>query len=138
MTRLYVGNLPFSATAEEVQEAFKAHGTVKDVRLVMDRATGRSRGFAFVTMGSAEEAARAIEKMEGALLAGRPMRVSEAQERPQRTERPPSMGGMGGFPPPFEERPREGRGRGRGPGRGNRRPNNNQGDRRGGGRRDRW
>ena len=92
MNRLYVGNLPFSATAEEVQAAFQAHGTVTDVRVVTDRATGRSRGFAFVTMGSSEEAAKAMEKMEGVMLGGRPMRVSEAQERAPRRE--------GGPPPP--------------------------------------
>ncbi len=89
--RLYIGNLPFSATAEEVRAAFEPHGSVTDVRLVMDRATGRSRGFAFVTMGSDEEAERAMKKMDGAMLSGRPLRVNEAQDRAMR---PP--GGFGG------------------------------------------
>src|SRR5512138_3054865 len=94
--RLYIGNLPFSATAEEVRVAFQPHGSVTDVRLVMDRATGRSRGFAFVTMGSDEEAERAMKKMDGAMLAGRPLRVNEAQDRAMR---PPGSfgGGAGGF-----------------------------------------
>jgi RNA recognition motif-containing protein len=104
--RLYIGNLPFSATAEEVRAAFEPHGVVTDVRLVMDRATGRSRGFAFVTMGSDEEAGRAMKKMDGAMLAGRPLRVNEAQDRvlrPGGFGGNPSFGGNAGFnagPPP--------------------------------------
>jgi RNA recognition motif-containing protein len=92
--RLYIGNLPFSATTEEVRTAFQPHGSVTDVRLVIDRATGRSRGFAFVTMGSDEEADRAMKKMDGAMLAGRPLRVNEAQDR---VMRPPGAG-FGGNP----------------------------------------
>jgi RNA recognition motif-containing protein len=98
--RLYIGNLPFNATAEEVRGAFAPHGSVTDVRLVMDRATGRSRGFAFVTMGSDEEAARAMKQMDGAMLAGRPLRVNEAQDR---VLRPGGFGGNPSFnagPPP--------------------------------------
>jgi RNA recognition motif-containing protein len=91
--RLYIGNLPFSATAEDVRGAFAPHGAVTDVRLVMDRATGRSRGFAFVTMGTDEEAERAMKKMDGAMLAGRPLRVNEAQDR---VSRPGGFGGGGG------------------------------------------
>jgi RNA recognition motif-containing protein len=95
--RLYIGNLTFSATAEEVRSAFQPHGTVTDVRLVMDRETGRSRGFAFVTMGSDEEAERAMKKMDGALLGGRPLRVSEAQDR---VARPSGLAGSNsGFKP---------------------------------------
>jgi RNA recognition motif-containing protein len=97
--RLYIGNLSFSATAEEVRGAFEPHGAVTDVRLVMDHATGRSRGFAFVTMGTDEEAERAIKKMDGALLGGRPLRVNEAQER---TARPGGFGGNGAFKPALE------------------------------------
>jgi len=118
MNRLYVGNLPFSATAEEVQAAFQAHGTVTDVRVVTDRATGRSRGFAFVTMGSSEEAARAMEKMEGVMLGGRPMRVSEAQERAPRRDGPPSrempMDMVGFNKGGFGDQPRRRNGPGRG------------------------
>ena len=91
--RLYIGNLAFNATAEEVRGAFAPHGSVSDVRLVMDRATGRSRGFAFVTMGSDEEAARAMKQMDGAMLGGRPLRVNEAQDRVLR----PGGGFGGGF-----------------------------------------
>ena len=90
-TRLYVGNLSFHTTADGIREAFSQSGEVTDVHVVMDRETGRSRGFAFVTMGSPAEASTAISNMNGALLDGRPLRVNEAEERPQRG------GGGGGF-----------------------------------------
>src|ERR1041385_4184051 len=83
-TRLYVGNLSFNTNAEGVRAAFQEFGTVSDVHLVSDRETGRSRGFAFVTMGSPEEAAKAIEGMDGRTLDGRPLRVNEAEQRQQR------------------------------------------------------
>src|SRR5688572_16475828 len=83
-TRLYVGNLSFNTTADGVRTAFQEFGTVSDVHLVSDRETGRSRGFAFVTMGTPEEAAKAIEGMDGRTLAGRPLRVNEAEQRQQR------------------------------------------------------
>ncbi len=89
-TRLYVGNLSFNTTADGVRTAFQEFGTVSDVHLVSDRETGRSRGFAFVTMGTPEEAAKAIEGMDGRTLDGRPLRVNEAEQRQQR-------GGGGGF-----------------------------------------
>jgi RNA recognition motif-containing protein len=95
--RLYIGNLPFTATAEDVRGAFEAHGAVTDARVVTDRDTGRSRGFAFVTMGSSEESTRAIEKMNGALLAGRPLRVNEAQERAARPSGFSPRGFGGGY-----------------------------------------
>ena len=88
-TRLYVGNLSFSSTIETVREAFARIGEVTDVHIVTDRATGQSRGFGFVTMGSPAEAAKAIEAMNNSVLDGRPLRVNEAEERPQR-------GGFGG------------------------------------------
>ena len=88
-TRLYVGNLSFSSTIETVREAFARIGEVTDVHIVTDRATGQSRGFGFVTMGSQAEAQKAIESMNGANLDGRALRVNEAEERPQR-------GGFGG------------------------------------------
>jgi len=91
-TRLYVGNLSFSSTIETVREAFARIGEVTDVHIVTDRATGQSRGFGFVTMGSAAEAAKAIAEMNGALLDGRPLRVNEAEERQNRG------GGGGGAP----------------------------------------
>ncbi|HEU0036534.1 MAG TPA: RNA-binding protein [Kofleriaceae bacterium] len=92
-TRLYVGNLSFNTNAEGVRQAFQEFGTVSDVHLVSDRETGRSRGFAFVTMGSPEEAAKAIEGMDGRTLDGRPLRVNEAEQRQQRG----GGGGGGGF-----------------------------------------
>ena len=88
-TRLYVGNLSFSSTVDTVREAFERIGQVTDVHIVTDRATGQSRGFGFVTMGSQAEATKAIESMNGANLDGRALRVNEAEERPQR-------GGFGG------------------------------------------
>ena len=91
-TRLYVGNLSFNTNAEGVRAAFQEFGTVSDVHLVSDRETGRSRGFAFVTMGSPEEAAKAIEGMDGRTLDGRPLRVNEAEQRQAR-----GGGGGGGF-----------------------------------------
>jgi RNA recognition motif-containing protein len=92
-TRLYVGNLSFNTTAEGVRAAFTQFGTVSDVHLVSDRETGRSRGFAFVTMGTTEEAAKAIEGMDGKTLDGRPLRVNEAEQRQPRG----GGGGGGGF-----------------------------------------
>ncbi len=89
--RLYVGNLPFSATTDTLRQAFASSGEVTDVHVVTDRESGQSRGFGFVTMGSAQEAANAIAAMNGANLDGRALRVNEAEERPQR-----SGGGFGG------------------------------------------
>ena len=89
--RLYVGNLSFDTSSESIREAFSAFGDITDVHVASDRETGRSRGFGFVTMGSADQAATAIAQMNGALLDGRPLRVNEAEERPNR-------GGGGGGP----------------------------------------
>ncbi len=88
MKRIYVGNLPFSASEDEVRALFANHGTVHSVRLISDRATGRPRGFGFVDMDP-EEAAAAIEALDGAELGGRTLRVNEAKERgvpPRRSE----------------------------------------------------
>jgi RNA recognition motif-containing protein len=90
-TRLYVGNLPFHATSDVLRTVFAAAGEVTDVHVMIDRETGRSRGFGFVTMGSPEEAARAISTLNGQLLEGRALRVNEAEERA------PRAGGGGGF-----------------------------------------
>ena len=92
-TRLYVGNLSFNTTADGVRTAFQEFGTVSDVHLVTDRETGRSRGFAFVTMGTPEEAAKAIQGMDGKQVDGRPLRVNEAEQRQQRG----GGGGGGGY-----------------------------------------
>jgi len=99
-TKLFVGNLSFNTTENEIQEAFSAHGTVVETNLMMDRMTGRSRGFAFVTMSTPEEAQKAITAMHGALLAERPLTVNVArpkEERP-RNDRGPrrDYGGGGG------------------------------------------
>lgn len=81
MTKIYVGNLPFSATESEIRELFGQHGTVESVKLVSDRDTGQPRGFGFVEMSRAD-ASRAIQALNGKALGGRPLRVNEAQERP--------------------------------------------------------
>src|SRR5256884_3724468 len=80
MTKIYVGNLPFSATDAEIRELFAAHGTVESVSIITDRDTGRPRGFGFVEMSRAD-ASRAIQNLNGKELGGRPLRVNEAQER---------------------------------------------------------
>jgi len=79
--RLYVGNLSFSATDQTLRDAFAQHGDVTDVHVVVDRMTGRSRGFGFVTMGSQNEASAAIQAMNGTDLDGRSLKVNEAEER---------------------------------------------------------
>ena len=87
--RLYVGNLSFNTSRESIEAMFAAAGVVREVALPTDRETGQPRGFAFVTMGNAQEANNAIAQLNGAMLDGRPLRVNEAQERP-------SGGGGGG------------------------------------------
>lgn len=92
--RLYCGNLPYSATADEVRALFTESGsTVTDVHIVMDRETGRSRGFAFVELETDEQAVKAIKDIDGRMHAGRPLTVKEAREREPRT------GGFGGGGP---------------------------------------
>jgi RNA recognition motif-containing protein len=94
--RLYVGNLSFSATDQTLREAFAAHGDVTDVHVVVDRMTGQSRGFGFVTMGSQNEASAAMEAMNGADLDGRSLKVNEAEERSGGGGRGGGGGGRGG------------------------------------------
>ena len=91
-TKLFVGNLPFSATENDLQDHFSAAGTVIAVNIMQDRATGRSRGFAFVEMGSQAEADTAVSQFHGKEFQGRPLTVNEARPR---EERPP--GGGGGY-----------------------------------------
>jgi RNA recognition motif-containing protein len=93
--KIYVGNLPFSATESELRDLFAQHGTVESVALPTDRDTGRPRGFGFVEMPQAE-AAKAIEALNGFSMGGRQLRVNEAQDRP-RTGGRPGGGGGGGF-----------------------------------------
>ena len=88
--KLFVGNLSFNTTENDLNDAFAAHGTVTEANLMMDRATGRPRGFAFITMSSAEEAQKAIEAMNGKELDGRALTVNVAKPREERT------GGGGG------------------------------------------
>jgi RNA recognition motif-containing protein len=88
MTSIYVGNLPFSATEEELRTLFEQHGAVHSVKLISDRETGRPRGFGFVEMDPAP-AAQAIERLNGTDMGGRPLRINEAQERPPRPPRRP-------------------------------------------------
>ena len=80
VTKLYVGNLPFSATDESVRTLFAAHGTVEKVSLISDRETGRPRGFAFVEMSNAD-ASRAMQALNGTDFDGRSLKVNEAQDR---------------------------------------------------------
>src|SRR3954470_1187702 len=80
-TKLYVGNLAFQTTSEELQELFAQAGTVESASVVEDRMTGRSRGFAFVEMSSKEEAAAAIDQFNGKEVGGRALKVNEAKPR---------------------------------------------------------
>jgi RNA recognition motif-containing protein len=82
MSKIYVGNLPFSATEEAVRALFSQHGTVQSVTLINDRETGRPRGFGFVEM-SQGDAAKAIQSLNGHNMDGRPLKVNEAQDKPR-------------------------------------------------------
>jgi RNA recognition motif-containing protein len=87
MSKIYVGNLPFSADETAVRELFAAHGTVDSVALINDRDTGRPRGFGFVEMTSNSEAARAIQNLNGFQMDGRALKVNEAQAKTERPRR---------------------------------------------------
>ena len=91
-TKLYVGNLSFNTTENELQELFSQAGPVQEVTLMQDKFTGKSRGFAFITMGSDEDAQNAISKFNGQTIEGRPLTVNEARPR---EPRPPGGGGRG-------------------------------------------
>ena len=91
--KLFVGNLSFNTTENDLNDAFAAHGSVTETNLMMDRATGRPRGFGFVTMGSAEEAQKAIEALNGATLDGRQLTVNVARPREERSGDGNSSGG---------------------------------------------
>lgn len=93
--KLYVGNLPYSASDEALGEAFAAYGTVESARIIMDRDSGRSKGFGFVEMSTEDEAKTAIEKMNGADWEGRKMNVSEAKPQAPRESRGGGGGGRG-------------------------------------------
>jgi RNA recognition motif-containing protein len=83
---IYVGNLPWSASDQEIADAFSQHGTVEKASIIVDRESGRSKGFGFVTMNDNEEANSAIEALNGYDLGGRALKVNEARPR---EERPP-------------------------------------------------
>jgi RNA recognition motif-containing protein len=95
MAKIYVGNLPFTATEDQVRELFAAHGTVESVALPTDRETGRPRGFGFVEMSQAD-ASRAIQAVNGQDMGGRALRVNEAQDKPRSGGGGGGRGGYGG------------------------------------------
>src|SRR6266700_3168519 len=95
-TKLYVGNLSFRTTSEDLREAFSAVGTVESATVIEDRDTGRSRGFAFVEMATPEEAAAAIEQFNGKDFGGRNLTVNEAKPRADHGGRGGYGGGGGG------------------------------------------
>jgi RNA recognition motif-containing protein len=97
-SRLYVGNLSYDTDTETLRQAFSATGEVTDAHVVMDRESGRSRGFGFVTMATPDLAKKAIETMNGSMIDGRAIRVNEAEERPR------GGGGGGGFGGPRSDR----------------------------------
>ena len=84
---IYVGNLSYDCTEDDLREVFEAHGTVTRANVIMDRETGRARGFGFVEMGSKEEGEAAIEALNGKDMMGRPLRVNEARPREDRPRR---------------------------------------------------
>lgn len=96
-TRIYVGNLSYDSTEERLRTLFAQAGAVTEVKMMTDRETGRSRGFAFVEMGSAAEARTAIDQLNGREIDGRSLRISEAQERSGGSSSGGGGGGGGGF-----------------------------------------
>ena len=91
---IYVGNLPYDIEESFVRETFEGLGAVESVKIIMDHETGRSKGFAFVTMTNDEEARKAIEELNGADLDGRAVKVNEARPK---SDNPRQGGGRGGF-----------------------------------------
>lgn len=94
-TKLYVGNLPYSAKEESLKEHFSSAGSVASVKIIIDRETGRSKGFGFVEMDSEDGAQSAVSQLDGQEFEGRSLRVSEAKPQPERESR---GGGFGGGP----------------------------------------
>lgn len=95
--RLYVGNLPYGVSDTDLQNLFSAHGTVASAQVVVDRMSGRSKGFGFVEMDSAEEAQAAIDALNEQDFNGRKLTVNEARPREERGDRVGSRGDRGGF-----------------------------------------
>ncbi len=96
MTNIYVGNLSYEATEEDLRTAFEQYGQVSSVNIIQDRETGRSRGFAFVEMSDGVEAKQAIEKLDLTDIAGRRVTVNEARPRQEHGDRGGGRGGRGG------------------------------------------
>ncbi len=107
--KIFVGNLNFRTTKEELEGVLTPLGTVVDVYLPTDRATGKPRGFAFVQFSSDEEAARAIQQLNGTELGGRSLKVNAADDRPRRPAgpRPPSSSSSSSFTPSYRSAPAE-------------------------------
>lgn len=105
--KLYVGNLPFSINDQSLGDLFAQAGTVTSAKVIANPETGRSKGFGFVEMSTDEEAAQAIQKLNGSQVEGRPLTVNEARPMAPRGDRPPRGGGGG-----FRDRNRGGGGRG--------------------------
>jgi len=97
---IFVGNLDFGVTEDQIRALFEPHGAIERVSIMTDRDTGRSRGFAFVEMTNAREADQAIAAVNGATLGGRALNVNEARPKPER------RGGPGGGPPRQRREPR--------------------------------
>jgi cold-inducible RNA-binding protein len=94
--KLYVGNLSYETTDEDLRQAFEAHGTVESVTVVTDKYTGKSKGFAFIEMGSRDEAQAAKSSLDGSQLGDRTIKVDEARPRPDRGGGR-DRGGRGGY-----------------------------------------
>ncbi len=93
---IYVGNLPYTATEEELRSMFEEHGPVSRVNIINDRETGRSKGFGFVEMESKADGEDAIKAIDGASMGGRNLRINEARPREDRPRGGPGGGGGGG------------------------------------------
>jgi cold-inducible RNA-binding protein len=96
-TKLFVGNLSYNTTQTQLQELFGAHGAVIEVDVIMDKFSGRPRGFGFVTMESKEAADAAVQALNGKTIDGRAMTVNEARPREDRPQRSGGGGGGGGY-----------------------------------------
>jgi RNA recognition motif-containing protein len=97
MKNLFVGNLPFTATEDELRDLFSAFGEVQQVRIMTDRDTGKSRGFAFVEIADDDAAAKAVTELNGKEFSGRALTINEARPKPERRGGGGFGGGGGGF-----------------------------------------
>jgi len=104
-SRLYVGNLSYSTTESQLKDLFEVHGEIASVAIVLDRMSGRSRGFGFVEFASESDAQKAIEAMHGSEVDGRTLTVNEARARTEGNRRGPSGGGFRDAGPPVDSYP---------------------------------